>query len=823
MSFPPSIPASVAEVSVPVPLATASDAVPTHILPPQPKGEIVQTDDRQFTLLIDNYDSFTHNLYQFLEQMGAHVRVVRNDQITLEEIQTYFESGILKNIVISPGPGHPSTDSGISTKVIRWAMGKLPLLGVCMGLQCLVYELGGTIGYAGEIVHGKTSFVHHDGRGLFYGLPQDLKSTRYHSLSAEILSLPTDLQVTSTTKESGVIMGVRHRKFTVEAVQYHPESVMSEGGMELMGNFLKFTGGTWEECKGFGVGEEKVNGVEGVPAIVKDIDDKTHSSSTTTAAPTSSALPTILTQIHAQRLLDVASSESHLSSTPEQLKTNLSLHLSPPLISLVPRILLTSPNPAILAEVKRASPSKGSIAPTTNAASQALLYANAGASVISVLTEPKWFKGSLLDMLAVRIALGELPNRPAVLRKDFILSTYQIDEARLYGADTVLLIVAMLDPTLLEELYAHSVSLGMEPLVEVNNAVELERALEIGAKVIGVNNRNLHDFEVDMGTTSRVNEALARVEGEKPILIALSGITGRKDVLGYLKEGVQGLLVGESLMRAKDPKVFIEELLDLPSSSSSSPTIAPPLVKICGIQSVPDAQMAISAGADLLGLIFVQGSKRTIPIQTAFEIAQLVRATRYSSPPSITASTSSSLSSSPSGWFDHHTSTLASTRKPLLVGVFQNQPLSHILSTVSSVGLDLVQLHGSEPAEWASFIPVPVIRVFHVSPSTGEISPPDVARTGQNKFVLLDAGSKGGTGETFDWGVAKRVVEGGGEGGKRLPIMLAGGLDEKNVAEAVRVVQPWCVDVSSGVERVGGGGKDEGRCREFVRAAKGLN
>ena len=124
------------------------------------------------------------------------------------------------------------------------------------------------IGYAGEIVHGKTSLVSHDSRGLFYGLPQDLKSTRYHSLAAEIVDLPAELQVTSTTKESGVIMGVRHRKYTVEAVQYHPESVMSEGGMELMGNFLRFTGGTWDECKGFGVGEDKINGQETVLKVL---------------------------------------------------------------------------------------------------------------------------------------------------------------------------------------------------------------------------------------------------------------------------------------------------------------------------------------------------------------------------------------------------------------------------------------------------------------------------------------------------------------------------------------------------------------------------
>lgn len=678
----------------------------------------------------------------------------------------------------------------------------------------------------------------HDGRGLFHGLPQALRSTRYHSLAADVVSLPSVLQV-SATSESGCIQGVRHREFTAEAVQYHPESVLSEGGLELMGNFLNFHGGRWTDCPEFGVNQER----EGeVPKLVEKVDKEVHGEpvpaslqSATAATPSNSrgpaanpskeSLPTILTQIHAQRLLDVSASSSHLSTTPAQLKKHLALNLAPPLIQVMPRLLQTAPLPAILAEVKRASPSKGSIAPDTNAPEQALKYARAGASVISVLTEPKWFKGSLLDMLEVRLALGELPNRPAVLRKDFILATYQIDEARLYGADTVLLIVAMLDPPLLKELYAHSVALGMEPLVEVNNPAELTRALELGAKLIGVNNRNLHDFEVDMSTTSRVNEAL-RKEGGQTVLVALSGITGRESVEGYLKEGVQGLLIGESLMRAKEPRVFIEELLGLPASSTQSPTSTPvsgprkqPLVKICGIRSALSASRALAAGADLLGLIFVPKSKRCVSLPVASSISALVREVRFASPPKPFEPAASA---SAKGWFAHYADQLAAGRLPLLVGVFQNQPLAEILHVVREVGLDLVQLHGQEPAEWASFIPVPVIRVCHVSPTDGLITPSDVSRPKLNSFVLLDAGSgsdgSGGQGAAFDWSIARDIVQ-GVEGG--FPLLLAGGLTPDNVERAVSEVQPWCVDVSSGVEG-DDGEKVEERCQEFVRRAKAV-
>ena len=234
-----------------------------------------------------------------------------------------------------------------------------------------------------------------------------------------------------------------------------------------MGNFLKLKGVVWGgENEWCGVVPEPdssaVNGTIDGPAPVEDgqIDSvKIGSDPVKTKKG-----PTILDQIHVQRVKDVAAASSIHASTPLNVSTSLSLHTAPPLIDFAKR-LTSSNHTAVMAEIKRASPSKGDIAPLASAPAQALRYALAGASVISVLTEPTWFKGSLLDMLAVRQALDSLPNRPAILRKDFILSTYQIDEARLYGADTVLLIVAMLEPRALKELYDYSKSIGMEPLV----------------------------------------------------------------------------------------------------------------------------------------------------------------------------------------------------------------------------------------------------------------------------------------------------------------------------------------------------------------------
>ncbi|KAI0710092.1 indole-3-glycerol phosphate synthase [Earliella scabrosa] len=279
--------------------------------------------------------------------------------------------------------------------------------------------------------------------------------------------------------------------------------------------------------------------------------------------------PTILEKIYAQRQQDVEAAKATPGTRPDELDAYLQMGLAPPLIPLVPRLKTNpssstaNPSLSLMAEIKRASPSKGDIAPFVNPARQALLYAQAGASVISVLTEPTWFKGSLLDMRLARAAVDGVPNRPAILRKEFIFSEYQIAESRLWGAETVLLIVAMLEQEQLQRLYGYSLSLGMEPLVEVNNAGEMRRALEIGAKVVGVNNRNLHDFSVDMGTTSGLVEM---VREREVVLCALSGIQGPEDVRVYKEQGVDAVLVGESLMRATDTKAFIKELLAWPDA-----------------------------------------------------------------------------------------------------------------------------------------------------------------------------------------------------------------------------------------------------------------
>jgi len=750
------------------------------------------------TLLIDNYDSFTFNLYQSLRNLGANVRVVRNSDLNPNDLPNLK----IRNLVVSPGPGHPKTDGGISQAAIRYFSGKVPVLGVCMGLECLVDSLGGDISYAGEIMHGKTSRIRHDGRGCFKDIPQGIKSTRYHSLSAHIKSLPEQLIVTACTEESGVIMGVRHREFSVEAVQYHPESILSESGDHYLKNFLALRGGRWEENSSFGVLDTQL------PPFTYNASPNSKESG--------SKLPSILETIHIQRLKDIELAKATPGTTPEDLDTLLSLHLDPPIIPFVPR-LASGSNPALMAEIKRASPSKGAISMSTNAAQQALTYALAGASVISVLTEPKWFKGSLLDMRLARQAVDHLPNRPAILRKDFILDEYQIMEARLHGADTVLLIVAMLPPARLSALITYARSLSMEPLVEVNSAEEMSAALDLGAKVIGVNNRNLHNFQVDMQTTTRLADMC---KGKGVIICALSGITSRQDVTQYMEQGVRAVLVGESLMRAAQPDVFIRELLDLPTPEPTEGVSTVPRVKICGLRSAEDALLAAEAGADLIGMIFAPKSKRAVGINSALEIVTAIRTYRSenanASPP---ASKSINLP-----WFTRHSRTIPG--KPLTVGVFQNQPLEEVLQIAHVTQLDLVQLHGSEPLQWAAQIPLPVIRVFHAREHDTVESLRDISRPGLHEFVLLDAvkpgeAFSGGSGSVVNLDLAKGVI-GAGECGSpsaRLPIILAGGLSAENIAQVVKEVKPWAVDVSSGVET--NGKKDPTKIQQFIAAAKG--
>jgi anthranilate synthase component 2 len=189
-------------------------------------------------LMIDNYDSFTYNLVQYLGELGAEVQVYRNDRITLEQIAELAP----ERLVVSPGPCTPN-EAGISMALIKRFAGRIPILGVCLGHQCIAQAFGGRVVHAREVMHGKTSWIHHHSRGVFHGLSNPMEATRYHSLVAEAASLPECLEVTAWTERSegamDEIMGLRHRDLAVEGVQFHPESILTPQGHDLLRNFLQ--------------------------------------------------------------------------------------------------------------------------------------------------------------------------------------------------------------------------------------------------------------------------------------------------------------------------------------------------------------------------------------------------------------------------------------------------------------------------------------------------------------------------------------------------------------------------------------------------------
>jgi anthranilate synthase/aminodeoxychorismate synthase-like glutamine amidotransferase len=186
-------------------------------------------------LVLDNYDSFTYNLVQYLGELGATMEVARNDALTVEDVERLGPEGI----VISPGPGNPD-GAGISLELIRRFHTRIPILGVCLGHQAIGQAFGGTVARAGRQMHGKTSTITHDGRGVFRGLPAGFEATRYHSLVVLEANLPAALEI-SARAEDGEIMGLRHRQYPVEGVQFHPESILTKQGKALLGNFLELT------------------------------------------------------------------------------------------------------------------------------------------------------------------------------------------------------------------------------------------------------------------------------------------------------------------------------------------------------------------------------------------------------------------------------------------------------------------------------------------------------------------------------------------------------------------------------------------------------
>ena len=370
---------------------------------PQQPEPAPRLDSASRLVLIDNYDSFTWNVYQYLHLEGATVIVHRNDKVTIDELIALNPT----QLVISPGPGHPDSDAGISSEAIKYFAGRIPILGVCMGEQCIFSVFGGKVEVTGQILHGKTSELLHDGKGIYAGLPQNIPVTRYHSLAGTHTSLPSCLEVSSwiaggSDGAQGIIMGVRHKDLLVEGVQFHPESILTAEGRSMLKNFLKMKGGTWAENEQ----SQRSNGTTSTNGV--------HENS---KSQNPSKQESILVKIYNHRRLAVEAQKLVPSQRPTDLQAAYDLNLAPAQISFPQRLRSSRYSLSLMAEVKRASPSKGIIAADACAPAQAREYALAGADVISVLTEPEWFKGSLEDLRMVRQSLEGMKNRPAVLRK----------------------------------------------------------------------------------------------------------------------------------------------------------------------------------------------------------------------------------------------------------------------------------------------------------------------------------------------------------------------------------------------------------------------
>ncbi len=430
----------------------------------------------------------------------------------------------------------------------------------------------------------------------------------------------------------------------------------------------------------------------------------------------------------------------------------------------------------IIAEFKRRSPSKGKINSHANPAVMASIYESAGAAAISVLTEEDYFDGSLGDLRLVRKA-SDLP----ILRKDFIVDEYQIYESAAVGADALLLIVAGLDDeTLIRLRTIAEDELGLDALVEVHTKAELDRALNCGARMIGVNNRDLRTFAVST-TTSHL---LARVAPRNTILVSESGLNP-EEVRKLQAAGYSAFLVGETLMRADDPAKALREFIDEPEGSHAPRKV---WVKICGITNLEDARAAIEAGADMLGFNFYQRSPRFIEPDAAREIITAIRSQTNGRDPMLS-----------------------------MVGVFVDESSDEVVRIAEVVNLDGLQLHGDETVEYCQRVKEKSPQRFLIKAvSSAAALEPKTLRKYSSEAVMLDAFDaklRGGTGKVADWTKAKELTE-------QLPrLFLAGGLSPENVAEAIAAVRPYAVDACSSLE-TSAGKKSARRMKEFVDAVR---
>ncbi len=425
----------------------------------------------------------------------------------------------------------------------------------------------------------------------------------------------------------------------------------------------------------------------------------------------------------------------------------------------------------IIAEIKKASPSKGDIRPDLDPFKLAKEYTEAGAAAISVLTESHYFKGTMEDLGAARRA-SDLP----ILRKDFIFSEIQIYESRAAGADAILLITTLLDPGQLCDYICLARELGMEPLVEINSEHELETALGANAAVIGINNRNLATLETDLNVAQR----LAPFFTGREIPVAASGISERQDIEAGIEAGIVNFLVGESIVRAPDTQAFIHDLLGESPEAPQRNTDDSPMVKICGLTDPHEAKKCVELGADAIGLVFYEKSPRHISIDQARRITDNLPESAIS------------------------------------VGVFVNADPEYIMERIVACDLKAVQLHGQESPELVTQLARSGIRV--IKALFAEQAPGfDTVTAYEDAWGFLVEHGKGtlpgGNAEAWEWDRANKIKE-------VRNLILAGGLDPDNVQQAVAKTAPFMVDVSSGVEH-SFGRKDLARVAQFISAAKG--
>ena len=436
-----------------------------------------------------------------------------------------------------------------------------------------------------------------------------------------------------------------------------------------------------------------------------------------------------------------------------------------------------------ICEVKKASPSKGIIAEHFPYLDIAKEYEVAGAAAISVLTEPDFFKGDKKYLQEIASTV-KIP----VLRKDFIIDEYQIYQAKVWGASAILLICACLDVPTLTKFRELADSLGLSSLVEAHDEHEVQMAIDCGARIIGVNNRNLKDFTVDVQNSVRLRNLVQ----DDVIFVSESGLETPEDIQVLRDNNIGVALMGETFMRSPNK---VEKLAYL-----YGPTYYTPKVKMCGISNVETIPAIIDAKPDYMGLVFAP-SKRQVTVEQAKTLVEEL----YKQ--NVVGNNSEVEQTEPVTSLD-----TASSETIKTVGVFVNETVENLLKIAEEVKLDVIQLHGDEDESFIQILKeqsnVEVWKAVQVRSAADAEKWIDSSAD----MLLFDAYHKderGGTGEVFDWSSLDEFER---------PFMLAGGIDSTNVARAIRTVRPYGIDISSGIETEGV--KDNEKMKAFTNIVR---